>query len=285
MRPRTVVITGASDGIGAAAAAMLSQAGHRLVLVGRSQEKTEAVAERVGAADAVVTDFADLAQVADLADTLRRRCRRIDVLANNAGGLFSGPVLTTDGFERTFQVNHLAPFLLTTRLLDVLVASQAAVVNTSSIGARLFGNLDVDDLQNLRHFRPNKAYGDTKLENVLVTRELHRRYGDRGLTSVAFHPGNVATSFASDTTSWFRWVYHTVAKRLVLITPERGGANLAHFVGGVPGADWESGAFYGSNRRPSRTNPQADDPALAAAVWRASADLLGVPEDPLQAIG
>lgn len=273
---KTIVLTGASDGIGAAAAQVLVDAGHSLVLVGRSPEKTQAVAQRVGAERWFVADFARLDDVRRLADDLRDACPTIGVLTNNAGGLFSGPVRTVDGFERTFQVNHLAPFLLTHLLMDTLLVGRAAVVTTSSIGARLFGHVDLDDLETWEAFTPNRAYGTSKLANILFTRGLHERYHDQGLTSVAFHPGTVATNFASDTTSHLRWVYRTFLK-VVLVPPARGAATLAHFVTGEPGRDWGSGQFYGSNRRISRTHPQADDPAIVREHWRRSCELLGLP--------
>ena len=204
---RTIVITGASDGIGAAASRQLAETGARLILVGRSPEKTSAVAAATGA-EHYVADFARLDDVRRLAGELNEVCERIDVLANNAGGMFSGPTVTQDGFEKTFQVNHLAPYLLTHLLIDKLIGSRSAVVNTSSIGARLFGHIDLEDLNNWAGFSPSKAYGDAKLANILFTKELHERFHGRGLSSVAFHPGNVATNFASDTDSYFQRVYH-----------------------------------------------------------------------------
>ena len=145
MTARTIVITGASDGIGASAARTLSKQGERVVVVGRSAEKTERIAEEIGA-DYFVSDFADLAQVRQLAAQLKEKYPRIDVLANNAGGIMGSRELTVDGHEKTFQINHLAPFLLTTELMDVLTASQATVINTSS-AANCFGKLDLDDLE------------------------------------------------------------------------------------------------------------------------------------------
>ncbi|EMY33907.1 short-chain dehydrogenase [Arthrobacter crystallopoietes BAB-32] len=271
---RTIVITGASDGIGAAAARILHAQGDRVVLVGRSEEKTEAVARPLGA-DWYTADFADLDQVRQLAKNLNAAYPRIDVLANNAGGLFSGPQRTKDGFEKTFQVNHLAPFLLTHELLDVLLASGASVVNTSSIGARLFGRIDISDIETWNRFTPNRAYGNGKLANILFTRGLHDRYHTQGLSAVAFHPGNVATNFAADTSSYLRHVYRTALNRF-LISAERGGANLAWFCTGAPGADWLSGRYYNDRGRLSRTNPQASDNALVDQHWQLSARMLGV---------
>ncbi|WOF23573.1 SDR family NAD(P)-dependent oxidoreductase [Microbacterium betulae] len=271
---RTIVITGASDGIGAAAADLLAGGDDRLILVGRSPAKTKAVAERVGA-EHRIADFERLDEVRDLAAALLASCERIDVLANNAGGIFSGPTRTVDGFEKTFQINHLAPFLLTNLLIDRLVDSRAAVVNTSSVAARLFGRIDLDDLETWDAFRPNRAYGNAKLANILFTRALHERFHDRGLSTVAFHPGNVATSFASDTTSPLRWIYHGFLKRF-LISPERGGATLASFIAGEPGADWASGEYYDENRRIGRTNAQAYDPEIVREHGERSARMLGV---------
>ncbi|NMR29172.1 SDR family NAD(P)-dependent oxidoreductase [Crystallibacter degradans] len=273
--PKTIVITGASDGIGAATARLLHAQGDKVVLVGRSPEKTERVAKPL-AADWFTADFQDLHQVRTLAKTLKAAYPRIDVLANNAGGLFAGPERTSDGFEKTFQVNHLAPFLLTHELLDVLLDSRASIVNTSSVAAKLFGRINIDDLNTWNGFTPNKAYGNSKLANILFTRGLHQRYSAQGLSAVAFHPGNVATNFAADTTSYLRHVYRTALSRF-LISPEQGGANLAYFCTGTPGTDWESGRYYSDRRRISRTNPQAADDNLVRRHWEASAQMLGLP--------
>lgn len=272
---RTVVITGASDGIGAAASALLASDDVRLVLVGRSPTKLKAVAERVGA-EHHAADFTHLDEVRDLANTLNASLDRIDVLANNAGGIFAGPVKTADGFEKTFQVNHLAPFLLTHLLLDRLIESRAAVVATSSVGARLFGHIDFDDLQNWRNFHPRKAYGDAKLANILFTKELHRRFHAQGLSAVAFHPGNIATNFAAEKRTGFNRIYHGPLSA-VLASPKTGGANLAHFIAGTPGQDWQSGEYYGSHRKITRTNPQASDPTIIARHWRQTEHLLFPP--------
>lgn len=271
----TIVITGASDGIGAAAAEQLAAPDIRLILVGRSEQKTRMVAERVGA-EYHVADFERLEEVRALAGVLRNQVEKIDVLANNAGGLFSGPTRTVDGFEKTFQVNHLAPFLLTHLLMEPLLEGDAAVVNTSSIGARVFSRLDLDDIQTQERYRPNRAYGNAKLANILFTKGLHERFQDRGLSAVAFHPGQVATNFASDTTSYLRGLYHGVAKSF-LVSPQQGGANLAHFITGRPGTEWHSGEYYNDRRRIGRTSRKAYDPAIVKRHWELSAELLEIP--------
>jgi NAD(P)-dependent dehydrogenase (short-subunit alcohol dehydrogenase family) len=273
---RTIIITGASDGIGAAAARQLAKAGHQLVLVGRSPERTQAVARAINALF-YIADFTRLDEVRRLAAELDAAVPRIDVLANNAGGVFDSRRVTDDGFEVTFQVNHLAPFLLTNLLMPKLIASQAALVQTSSVGARMVGKLDITDLNFERTYSALAAYGTVKLENILFTRELHRRYHAAGLSAVAFHPGNVATSFGSQSRSLIGMIARNpIVRRLMLITPEQGGAELARFAGGTPGKDWLSGLYYEKGVPAKRENPQAGDAALAQELWRRSAQLLGI---------
>ncbi len=201
------MITGASDGkLGAAAARELADAAN-VVLVGRSPDKTAALAAELDVPHHVA-DFASLEQVRRLAADLDAAYPRIDVLANNAGGIMgSQRRLTEDGNELTFQVNHLAGFLLTTLLMDKLVASGASVIQTSSLAARMAGRVDLDNLQLAHDYSAQRAYGASKLENILFTKELHRRYHDRGLSAAAFHPGVVGSNFAMDTDNPMRVVY------------------------------------------------------------------------------
>lgn len=280
MSQRTIVITGASDGIGAAAARALSRAGERVVVVGRSPEKTQAVAKELDA-DYFVSDFADLAQVRELAAALRSNYPRIDVLANNAGGIMGRRELTVDGYEKTFQVNHLAPFLLTTLLMDVLTASHASVINTAS-AANGFGKLDLADLDSSRNYSTNRAYGTGKLANILFTSELHRRFGaggtalegtTTGITTAAFHPGVVASNFAADSTSPFRHAYKTILNRF-LLSSEQGADTLVWLATSKPGADWVSGAYY-AKRALAKANRQAYDAELARELWDRSEQMVG----------
>ncbi len=268
---RTIVITGASDGIGAAAARQLHEHGHQVVVVGRSPDKTAAVAQAIGAPHHHA-DFGDLAQVRALADELLAAYPRIDVLANNAGGVF-GQRTTVDGFDQTLQVNHLAPFLLTHLLMGRLVESAASVIQTSSIAHRM-GRLDLDDLGNAKAWNPNKAYGDSKLANILFTKELDRRSRDQGVRAVAFHPGGIRTNFANDTSSLMRFIYRTPLARLVLEDADTGGSRLTWLAEGTPGSTWEPGGYYEKNKRARKTNPQADDADLARGLWERSEAML-----------
>jgi NAD(P)-dependent dehydrogenase (short-subunit alcohol dehydrogenase family) len=272
--PRTIVITGASDGIGAEAARQLHDMGDEVVIVGRNPEKTAAVARRLGVTSHVA-DYSDLSQVRDLAATLLETCPRIDVLANNAGGIFGDRTVTMDGYEFTFQVNHLGGFLLTNLLLDRLIDSNAAVIQTSSLAAKRFSKFDIDDLQNARKYAASTAYGNGKLANVLFTKELHRRFHDRGLTAVAFHPGAVATGFAAASKGPWRFLYHNPIAKKFLVSTEEGGSRLTWLAMGTPDETWQSGGYYAKNQL-ATTSPVADDDAIAQALWERSAEMVGL---------
>ena len=277
MNEKIIAITGASDGIGAAAARALKADGHAVVVVGRSRVKTEAIANELSA-DCFVADFADLKEVRQLATDLQTKYPRIDVLANNAGGIFDHQ-RTTDGYERTLQINHLAPFLLTNLLLPTLLASGASVLNTSSAGAKLFGNIAIDDLNNDKNYSPNKAYGDAKLGNILFTRELHRRFHSRGLSAAAFHPGIVSTNFAHDTSSLMRLIYQTPLRGLIrMTTPDKGADTLVWLAETSSGDAWDSGEFY-VKRKVAKTHAQAADAELARKYWEISAQMVGLDTD------
>ncbi|GAA3602511.1 oxidoreductase [Kineosporia mesophila] len=279
MTQRTIIITGGSDGIGAQAARQIAGKGHRIILVGRSRTKGAAVAEELGC-EFIGADYARLADVRKLAADIRSRTGRIDVLANNAGAILGERALTEDGHEKTFQVNVLAPFLLTTLVLDLLRQGDGVVVNTSSASARLVGQIDLKDLQHEHGYSPLRAYGDAKLANILLARGLDARYAGQGISAVAFDPGNIRTNFASETNSAVsRVMYRTPLARIVLTSSREGGRRLAYFVEGQPGRDWEPGGFY-SHTKPAgrrRTNPQVDDAGLVDALWRRCEELSARP--------
>ena len=270
---RTVVITGASDGIGAAAAKMLAYPGDTLVVVGRSAEKTKAIAQELEC-DYFLADFTELAQVRQLAADLAQKYPRIDVLANNAGGIMGQREVTADGHEKTFQVNHLAPFLLTTLLIEKLVADRATVINTSSAAHKLMAKFNIDDLDAEQHYSPNAAYGNAKLANILFTKELDRRYGDHGVNAVAFHPGVVATSFAADSTSPMRHAYRGLLRRF-LLSSEQGADTLLWLATSIAGEDWTPGEYY-VKRKIAKTSALAQDAELARQLWERSATMVGL---------
>lgn len=272
---KVVVITGASDGIGAAATRRLARDGHTVAVVGRSPEKTAAVAREIGA-DHFVADFTRLDDARRLAAELDASYPRIDVLANNAGGVFGDRAKTVDGFEKTLQINHLAPFLLTTLLMDKLIASRASLIQTSTLHGGMARELDVDDLNMDMGYGVVRAYNAAKLENVLFTKELHRRYHEHGISAAAFYPGNVATNFGSETTSPLMRFLATnrLSRSLLLTTPDKGAEQLVWLAEGKVGVDWASGEFYAKKTPDKSLNPLASDVDLARRLWERSEQLV-----------
>ena len=284
MTGTTVVITGASSGIGAAAARRLAARGATVLPVGRSPDRTAAVAAEIGA-EPLVADFADLAQVRRLAGELLDRCERIDVLANNAGGLVSQRRETGDGHELTFQANHLAPFLLTRLLLPRLRESgrargvPARVVTTASLGNR-FGRLRLDDLQwrRRRYGGGWICYSTTKLMNILFTRELARRHPD--VRAYSFHPDPGVRGPRGPESTYPRFAQDSRLSPLLDKPPLRrfrltseDGARPLVWLASAPEVPGPNGTYF-HGFAPGKTNRQADDPELAERLWDISARLV-----------
>jgi NAD(P)-dependent dehydrogenase (short-subunit alcohol dehydrogenase family) len=272
---RVVVVTGGSDGIGAATARMLARRGDKIVVVGRSPGKTRAVAAELGA-ECHVADFAHLDQVRDLARELRARHSRVDVLLNNAG-LISGSqwTVTADGHELTFQVNHLAVFLLTMLLREPLVAARGRVITTSSrAGAARDARVVPGDLDMAGGYDGLRAYKASKLANVLFTRELARRWGRLGVSAAAAHPGIVRSQWGRTGPTAVRLVVNSPF-RLAMRSPERGADTLVWLATSVPGSAWESGGYF-ADRTPAAANPAADDTNLARELWDRSTQMCGL---------
>ncbi len=262
----TIVITGASDGIGAAAARALSS-DHTVVVVGRSPEKTRAIGRELGV-EHHACDFASLADVRRLAQDLAAAHPVIDVLANNAGGVLSQRRMTEDGYEATFQTNHLAPTLLTTLLLPNLRAGAGTVIMTASDAARL-GRLALDDLALTKGWSPMRAYGTAKLANICYARGLQRSEGPSGINAASFHPGVVATSFGTGGPKPVGWIYKTGLAKRFLLSPEQGADTLVWLARGRPGVDWTPGAYY-VERRETTPPAQALDDAFVDRFYDAS---------------
>lgn len=272
-RGKTVVVTGASAGIGAAAARLFGVRGATVAVVGRSPEKTAAVAAQVGG-KAHLADFGSLDSVRALADELLATYERIDVLANNAGAMFEDHRTSADGHEMTVQVNHLAPFLLTNLLLDRMAESpEARVINTGSSQYRK-ARLDLDDLDGTAvRYRKMQAYGASKIATILFTRELADRMQGTALTTSAFHPGGVATEVTRDS-AFQRTVMKSRLGRALLLSPEQGAEPLLHLAGVDP--ESVNGAYFHRLTREEPRNEQARDPRLARQLWERSAELTGL---------
>jgi len=268
----TVILTGATRGIGQAAAIELAGRGAELGIVGRDAVRVRATAEEARASGGEpvhehVADLARMNEVRRLAAELLEAYPRIDVLANNAGAMFTSRHVTPDGFEQTFALNHLAPFLLTKLLLERLTASRGRVVTTAS-DAHKGGLLDLDDLQSERgRFRPRRVYGTTKLCNILFTRELQRR--NPAIAANCFHPGQIRTGFGKNDSALVR-ISLTLAGPF-LRSPESGAGALVWLA--LDPAAGELRGQYLEKQRPVPPSAQAQDDGLAAELWERSEEL------------
>ena len=272
----TVILTGATRGIGRAAAIALAARGAELVVVGRDPARVRATAEEArgsGGGAPVHEHVADLAQMGEVrrfAAELLEGYPRIDVLANNAGAMFTSRHVTPDGFEQTFALNHLGPFLLTNLLLERLTASRGRVVTTAS-DAHRGGVLDLDDLQSERgRFRPGRVYGTTKLCNILFTRELQRR--NPAIAANCFHPGVIRSGFGKNDGALVR-IGLTLAGPF-LRSPESGASSLVWLA--LDPAAGELRGQYIEKQRAVEPSAQARDDRLAAELWERSEELAGL---------
>jgi NAD(P)-dependent dehydrogenase (short-subunit alcohol dehydrogenase family) len=280
IRGKTVLLTGATSGIGLEASVALARRGARVVMVGRNQAKTEAaladVSARSGSKEVsyLLADFASQASVRALADAVRSRVDRLDVLVNNAGGVNKARTVTADGIETTFAVNHLGYFLLTNLLLDLVVKSAPArVVTVASVGHRR-GTLDFEDLGFERGgYSIMRAYGRSKLANILFANELARRLAGSGVTSNSLHPGSVDTNIWSGAPLWAKPIIQLVF-RPFFISAEQGGQRIVQLAAspeleGVTGRYFEDGKVV----EPAAL---ARDGAIATRLWDVSARMVGL---------
>ena len=274
MKNKIVIVTGASDGIGAAAARKFESLGAKVVIVGRSPQKTKKIGDELNV-PYYVADFSKFADVRALAEKLKSAYPHIDVLANNAGAVMGKTRTTTvDGHETTVQVNHLSPFLLTNLLMDTLVSSKATIINTSSMANRFGGGLDIDDLDSTKKYSRFPVYGQAKLMNILFAKELQKRYGSKSIFAASFHPGVVRTNFSIETGGFSGMLYKTFLNGL-LIPAEKGADTLVWLASTTPGIDWTAGEYY-SKRKISKANTKAYDEQLAHDLWEKSLVLTGL---------
>ena len=222
MAGKSVLVTGGTGGIGRATATALAALGARVGITGRDPARTEAAAAGIRAmpgspaVDAFAADMSVQAGVRSLAAQVLDTYPRLDVLVNNVGGFWAHRHVTADGLERTFALNHLAPFLLTTLLLDRLTSSAPARIVTVSSGAQARGRIDFDDLQGERNYSGQRAYSQSKLANVMFTYELARRLEGTGVTATVLHPSESGPS------RWRSWCLAWLQQRARLTIQERG---------------------------------------------------------------
>ena len=280
MRDRTVVITGASNGIGLATAHTLARAGANLILVCRNPQRGAAAREDIARIsgsgrkpELVIADLESQAQVRRAAKEIAASHDHIDVLINNAGNVFSTRQFTEDGIERTFALNHLAPFLFTHLLLDLLKAApHGRIVNVSSeIHA---GKLDWNNLQSEKRHNFMSAYKATKTENVIFTNELARRLEGTRVTVNAVSPGPSRTGFGNELTGAWK-IFPKVMKAMPMFHSAEKGSRVVVYAAAEPTLSGVTGQFF-MNLRPRTSKPITHDLDVAARLWRLSETLTGI---------
>ena len=277
---RTILVTGATSGIGRATAVGLADEGARLLLVGRTpariEETREEIRRRTGRDDAVLlrADLSSRRGVHQLADEVKAHTDRLDVLVNNAGVTLLSRQTTEDGLEATFATNHLAYFLLTGLLLPLLrVGARARIVSVASDAHRYGGRLDLDDLQNERRYRGMRVYGQSKTANILWNAELARRLEGSGITANCLHPGGIRSNLGRGN-GWLLDGVQKLISTLFLKSPEE-GARTSLYLAASPEVEGVSGRYF-ARCREHRPASHASDPEIARRLWEKSEELTGL---------
>lgn len=272
MQGKVVVVTGATSGIGQVAAETLASQGARVVLIARDEARAAETLAKLQAAGPGVPHSVHIADLSSIAETNKVGVQiaaaepRIDVLINNAGAVFSHRKLSPDGLEMTFALNHMAYFVLTQALRERLVATPGARIISTASSAHKSGKLDFDDLQLAKNFSGVRAYGASKLCNILFTRELARQLAGAGVTANCMHPGFVASRFASESGGIIQMI--SGLAKLFAVSPKR-GADTIIYLATSPQVTKMSGLYF-YKRKPISPSPAAQDDAAARQLWIAS---------------
>jgi NAD(P)-dependent dehydrogenase (short-subunit alcohol dehydrogenase family) len=278
MLGRTVLITGGTGGIGGATARGLAAMGAHVAITGRDAAGAELTAREIRdvtgtRVDVLAADLSSQSEVRRLADEALERLPRIDVLVNNVGGYWHSRHITADGLERTFAVNHLAPFLLTSLLLARLQEGGRGRVVMVASHAHAQGRIDFDDLQGEHAYSGGSVYTQSKLANVLFTYELARRTRGRGVTANALHPGVVRTSFGAEDPGLTQRLLVPLL-RPFMKSPTAGAATSIHLAS-APELEGVTGVYV-TDKGPKRSASRSHDEAVGRRLWRVSADLVGI---------
>jgi NAD(P)-dependent dehydrogenase (short-subunit alcohol dehydrogenase family) len=275
MAGTTVLVTGATNGIGKATAMGLASLGARVAIVGRDRSRAETVAHEIiadgGLAEVFVADLSSHAGVRRLADEVLVRLPRLEVLVNNVGGYWRSRHVTVDGIEHTLALNHLASFLLTGLLLPRLSAGGHGRVVTVASNVQAVGRIHFEDLQGVRKYSGGRAYNQSKLANVLFTYELARRTAGTGVTANVLHPGLVRTSFGAEDPATFQRLVMPFM-RPFMKSPEQGAATSI-YVASSPDLVGVTGRYFAKSA-PARSSKRSHDQAVAQRLWRLSEELV-----------
>jgi NAD(P)-dependent dehydrogenase (short-subunit alcohol dehydrogenase family) len=276
MKGKVCLVTGATSGIGLVTARELARRGASVLIVGRSPERCARALEQIraetgaGTVEALIADLSSQPEVRKLADAVRQRCPRLDVLVNNAGLLtWNGRRESSDGIEMTWALNHLAPFLLTNLLLPLIKASAPARIVTVASDAHTGTSINFADIQGKQKFSAWRAYAQSKLANILFAYELARALQSSGVTSNALHPGFVRTNFFAARSFLATWV--RFAADLFALSPEE-GARTSVYLASAPEVATVSGCYF-VKERPAESSPQSHDQGAARQLWEVSEEM------------
>jgi NAD(P)-dependent dehydrogenase (short-subunit alcohol dehydrogenase family) len=283
MQGKTVVVTGGNSGIGFETAAALASMGARVLITARNADKGRAavasITQRIqgeGQVQLVVFDLADLASVRRGAAEILEQTPRLDVLVNNAGLVLTERAETVDGYEATFAINHLGPFLLTNLLLDRMTESAPSrIVNVASTAHNAARKgIPFDDLQSTHGYRGMRVYGQSKLANILFTLELSRRFGDKGITANSLHPGTVRTGYGGDGDTRGLLAFGIKIASPFFLSPAK-GARTSVYLASSPEVDGVSGQYF-VKCKPRSPRRWAQDSEAGRQLWQVSEDLVGL---------
>jgi NAD(P)-dependent dehydrogenase (short-subunit alcohol dehydrogenase family) len=280
MAGRVCMITGVNSGIGKTTALGLAHTRATVVMVCRSQERGEAARAEIEQKSSnqriylLLADLASQAAIRRLAEDFKRQYSELHVLINNAGVIPRKRQVTVDGFETQFAVNHLAPFLLTNLLLDLLKSSAPARIVTVSSDMHRGATIDFDDLQSVGSYRPVRAYSQTKLANVLFTYELARKLQETKVTANCLHPGMVATKLLADGIGIPRALRSST--KVIGSSPEK-GAKTSIYLAASPEVEGVSGKYF-VRQKATESSKISYDQSLARRLWKQSAHLTGLSE-------
>jgi NAD(P)-dependent dehydrogenase (short-subunit alcohol dehydrogenase family) len=283
MQGKTVVVTGGNSGIGFETAAALASMGARVLITARNADKGRAAVASItqrlqgeGQVQLVVFDLADLASVRRGAAEILEQTPRLDVLVNNAGLVLTERAETVDGYEATFAINHLGPFLLTNLLLDRMTESAPSrIVNVASTAHNAARKgIPFDDPQSTHGYRGMRVYGQSKLANILFTLELSRRFGDKGITANSLHPGTVRTGYGGDGDTRGLLAFGIKIASPFFLSPAK-GARTSVYLASSPEVDGVSGQYF-VKCKPRSPRRWAQDSEAARQLWQVSEDLVGL---------
>lgn len=278
MTGKTVLVTGATNGIGFITTRELAKMDATVLMVARDEHKGRAKLEEIrqtvphAKLELFLADLSSMASIRQLATNVKAKYSSLDVLVNNAGAFYSERKVSKDGLEMTFALNHIGYFLLTNLLLETLKRGKNSRIVSVSSGAHMSGKMNFDDLQFEKKFSGWQAYSDSKLANVLFTKELSRRLEGTGVTANCLHPGFVKTGFANGTSGLIGYALN-IAKNLMAITPEKGAETMIYLSSSDEVAN-VTGEYF-EKKKIAKVNAQAEDSSVAKRLWDISEKLIG----------